>query len=97
MIKKRHDYLKIVEWSEEDQCYVGTAPGLIIGGIHGKDQRHVFNELCDAVDESVSLLEAEGRPIPTQAIKEKYSGKIALRVSPAGICAVEVIASLEYK
>ncbi len=21
-------YLKIVEWSDEDQCYVGTCPGL---------------------------------------------------------------------
>jgi hypothetical protein len=25
-------YAKIVEWSNEDQCYVGSAPGLIYGG-----------------------------------------------------------------
>ena len=25
-------YLKIVEWSEEDQCYVSTCPGLFYGG-----------------------------------------------------------------
>ena len=24
-------YAKIVEWSEEDHCYVGSAPGLIYG------------------------------------------------------------------
>jgi len=82
MIKKRHDYLKIVEWSEEDQCYVGTAPGIIIGGVHGKDQKKVFNDLCEAVDEAVSLLEKDGRPVPAQAVKDKYSGKIALRISP---------------
>ncbi len=22
-------YIKIVEWSEEDQCYVGSSPGLL--------------------------------------------------------------------
>ena len=27
-------YAKIVEWSEEDQCYVGSAPGLIFGGCY---------------------------------------------------------------
>jgi hypothetical protein len=25
-------YVKIVEWSDEDHCYVGSAPGLIYGG-----------------------------------------------------------------
>jgi hypothetical protein len=25
-------YVKIVEWSDEDQCYVGSSPGLIFGG-----------------------------------------------------------------
>ncbi len=83
MIKKRkRDYLKIVEWSQEDQCYVGTAPGLMIGGVHGSSQQKVFKNLCAAVDEVVALLEKEGKPIPKQAIKNEYSGKIALRISP---------------
>ena len=30
-------YLKIVEWSEEDGCYVGRCPGLMLGGVHGMD------------------------------------------------------------
>ena len=25
-------YLKIVEWSEEDQCYIGHCPNLMLGG-----------------------------------------------------------------
>jgi len=83
MIKKRKiNYLKIVEWSEEDRCFVGTAPGLIIGGVHGNNQQKVFNQLCDVVDRAVTLLEKEGKPIPEQAIKNEYSGKIALRISP---------------
>jgi len=32
-------YAKIVEWSEEDQCFVGSSPGLIYGGCHGQDGR----------------------------------------------------------
>jgi hypothetical protein len=35
-------YAKIVEWSEEDQCYVGSSPGLIYAGCHGQDEAAVF-------------------------------------------------------
>jgi predicted RNase H-like HicB family nuclease len=57
-------YAKIVEWSDEDGCYVGSAPGLIYGGCHGDDERAVFNELCDIVDEAVALYKADGKPLP---------------------------------
>lgn len=80
--KKSNDYLKIVEWSEEDQCYIGMAPGLILGGVHGKNQKKVFNELCKAVDEAVQLLRREGRPLPVTMARKKFSGKIALRIPP---------------
>lgn len=82
MKKTSDDYLKIVEWSEEDQCYVGTAPGLIIGGVHGKNQKKVFDELCKAVEESIQILQKEGRPLPAATVNRKYSGKIALRIPP---------------
>jgi len=74
------DYLKIVEWSEEDQCYVGTAPGLILGGVHGMNQKKVFNALCDAVEEAIQILRKEGRPFPAATANKRYSGKIALRI-----------------
>ena len=31
-MKESARYVKIVEWSEEDQCYVGSSPGLLYGG-----------------------------------------------------------------
>jgi predicted HicB family RNase H-like nuclease len=80
--KLSNQYLKVVEWSAEDNCYVGTAPGLFIGGVHGKSQKKVFDELCEAVDEAIELLQKEGRPLPPPTADKKYSGKIALRVSP---------------
>ena len=82
MKKTSDDYLKIVEWSEDDHCYVGTAPGLIIGGVHGKSQKKVFDKLCEAVEEAIQILWKEGRPLPAATANKKYSGKIALRIPP---------------
>ena len=83
MSKKLSDnYLKIVEWSEKDSCYIGTAPGLIIGGVHGKQEAKVFEELCEAVDEAIKLLKKEGRPLPPGTANKKYTGKISLRIPP---------------
>lgn len=57
-------YVKIVEWSEEDQCYVGSAPGLVLGGCHGADEKVVFADLCDIVDEAIALYQADGKILP---------------------------------
>ncbi len=64
-MKASANYVKIVEWSNEDQCYVGSAPGLIYGGCHGVDEKKVFEELCRIVDEAISLYEREGKPLPS--------------------------------
>jgi len=55
-MKESARYAKIVEWSEEDQCYVGSSPGLIYGGCHGFDDKMVFDELCQVVVESYHSL-----------------------------------------
>ena len=57
-------YAKIVEWSDEDQCYVGSAPGLIYGGCHGDDERAVFDELCRIVEEAIELYRKDGKRLP---------------------------------
>ncbi len=58
-------YVKIVEWSESDDCFIGSCPELFFGGCHGNDPRAVFSELCDIVAETVALYKQEGRPLPT--------------------------------
>lgn len=57
-------YIKIVEWSEEDQCYVGSSPGLCHGGCHGDDEKIVFDELCRIVEEAIDLYRKDGKPLP---------------------------------
>ena len=60
-------YVKIVAWSEEDRCYVGSAPGLILGGCHGDDERQVCEELCQIVDEAIDLYRQDGKLLPPTA------------------------------
>ncbi|MBN2886817.1 MAG: hypothetical protein JXM75_08950 [Chromatiaceae bacterium] len=57
-------YVKIVEWSEDDQCFVGQCPGLIGPCCHGEDEEQVYHELCLIVDEWVQLLKQDGKPLP---------------------------------
>ena len=73
-------YLKIVEWSEEDRCYVGTCPGLMLGGIHGHDEAKVYVELCQAVEEWIAIHQADGTPLPPGTAGKDYSGKFVVRV-----------------
>jgi len=64
MSKASDRYVKVVAWSEEDQCYIGRCPGLMFGGVHGSDEQSVYAELCEAVDEWIRLYQAEGLPLP---------------------------------
>ncbi|MDA3874807.1 MAG: toxin-antitoxin system HicB family antitoxin [Kiritimatiellae bacterium] len=79
-MKKSDQFLKIVEWSEEDQCYVGTCPGIMLGGIHGDNESEVYTELCQAVEEWIDLYEQGGHPLPEPTAGKDYSGKFVLRV-----------------
>ena len=69
-------YAKIVEWSDEDQTYVGSCPGLLLGGCHGDDERKVFDELCEIVDEVLELYRADGRPLPPPTAGRDLANKL---------------------
>ena len=81
-MKTSDRYLKIVEWSEEDQCYVGTCPGLMLGGVHGDDEARVYKELSQAVEEWIEIYEKDGDPLPEATAGREYSGKFVVRVGP---------------
>ena len=76
-------YLKIVEWSEEDGCYVGACPGLMLGGVHGDDEAKVYAELCRTVEEWIAIHEQDGAPLPPATAGRDYSGKFVVRVGKA--------------
>ena len=62
-MKISDQFHKWVEWSEDDQTYIGKCPDLITG-IHGNDPVELYAELCEVVDEVIEHLEAEGRTLP---------------------------------
>ena len=69
-------YAKILEWSDEDQCYVGSAPDLIYGGCHGADERAVFEELCEIVEEAIALYHKDGKPLPPSTSGRDFANKM---------------------
>ena len=79
-MKKRDHYLKIVEWLEEDQCYVGSIPGWIGKCCHGNNEENVYRQLCQILNEWIELYENDNIPLPTSISGKTYSGKFQLRV-----------------
>lgn len=69
-------YVKIVEWSEEDECYVGSSPGLLYGGCHGDDEQEVFEELCQVVEETIALYQQDGRPLPPPTSGRDFANRL---------------------
>lgn len=69
-------YVKIVEWSEEDQCYVGSSPGLIYGGCHGDEEKAVFDELCRIVEEAIELYRKDNKPVPPPTSGRDFVNKL---------------------
>jgi len=76
-------YTKFVEWSDEDHCFIGRCPEIMMGGVHGGDEAKVYAELCQAVEEMIELIHADGRELPEPLAAKKFSGKFVLRVEPA--------------
>lgn len=79
-MKSNRQYLKLVEWSEEDQCFIGRVPGLALGGVHGKNEKKVYENLCELVDEWIAIHGEDQAPLPPATAGKTYSGKFNLRV-----------------
>ena len=75
-------YLKVVEWSDEDQVYIGSAPPLIGQACHGRSEAEVIAQLQVIVEEWVGTLLADGKPLPERTANKNYSGKFVVRVPP---------------
>lgn len=79
-MKPADKYLKLVEWSEEDQCYIGSSPGFIGRCCHGKNEAQVYKQLCQIIAEWIAIYEKDGKPLPDPFTEKQFSGKFVLRV-----------------
>jgi predicted RNase H-like HicB family nuclease len=75
-MKESAKYVKIVEWSNEDQCFIGSCPGLIYGGCHGEDEKQVFEELCSIVEEVIEMYKRDNKPLPPPTSGKDYANKM---------------------
>lgn len=63
-MSKGDKYVKLVEWSDEDGCFIGSCPELFFGGCHGNNPREVFNDLCQLIEETIELYKQDKKPLP---------------------------------
>ena len=75
-------YLKVVEWSDEDNCYIGSAPPIIGQCCHASTEAEVVRQLQVIVEEWVEILLRDGKPLPAPGAGRTFSGKFLVRVTP---------------
>src|SRR5256885_8519661 len=72
--KQASRYVKIVEWSDEDGCFIGRCPELFHGGTHGDDEAKVYADLCEIVEEVLGDMEVRKEKLPATLAGQKFSG-----------------------
>lgn len=75
-------YTYRIEWSEEDQAYIGRClefPGL---AAHGDSSESALKEIKTVVNESVKWLKDDKKSIPEPLGMKKFKGNLTLRVPP---------------
>jgi predicted RNase H-like HicB family nuclease len=59
-----NEYHFVVNWSQEDQCYIGRCPDLFVGGVHGDNPEDVFREIRELADWVIETHRKDGKPLP---------------------------------
>ena len=72
-MKKSDRYLKIVEWSDEDNCYIGSIPGFLGPCCHGDNEQEVYKQLCKILDEWIEIHENDQIPLPEKTTRLSWT------------------------
>ncbi len=66
-MKLQDQYLQYIQWSEEDQVYVGYCPDLFpAGGVcHAETSVEAFKILTEVVEDTVSTAQEKGMTLPS--------------------------------
>lgn len=95
-------YVRIVEWSDEDECFIGSCPELFYGGCHGDDPRWlgiVFagpRRLLGLASRSRSQVEKVDPSVPLE-IPIKGDQAVSTRHSKCGEVGVYPVAAPEFQ
>jgi len=83
-VKDSARYVKVIEWSDEDGCFVGQCPGIIGPCCHGDDETVVYAELCQIVDEWIEIIKAEGEQLPPPTVGRGLAERILAEMNGDG-------------
>jgi len=73
-------YPRVIEWSETDGCYVGSAPPLVGQCCHGPTETKVAALLAAIVEDLVEDVLDGKMPAPKGETTRSYSGKFVVRM-----------------
>jgi len=73
-------YRVVVEWSEEDSCFVARVPALPGCAAHGSTPERATHEAVVAARGIVDAMRAHGDPIPSDDVSAGRSGQLRLRI-----------------
>jgi predicted RNase H-like HicB family nuclease len=96
-MKPEKAYMKVVEWSEEDGCYVGSAPPLIGQCCHGGTEEEVYRQLAVIVPDVIQTYAGRGFKLPESSAGKEFNGKILARVRPELHRALAIRAMIERR
>ena len=71
-MSKGTKHVKLVEWSDTDNCYIGSCPELFYDGCHGDDEHKVFDDLCRIVEATIVLYNEDGKTLPKPLTNKEF-------------------------
>jgi predicted RNase H-like HicB family nuclease len=69
-----------IKWSDEDNGFVATIPGIKALSAFGATREEALSELRIAAEAYIEALEAAGKPMPLPEKVTPYSGQLRLRM-----------------
>jgi predicted HicB family RNase H-like nuclease len=96
-MKPEKAYMKVVEWSEEDRCYIGSAPPLVGPCCHGDTEEDVYRQLAVIVPDVIQTYKERGFKLPESSSGKEFNGKILARVRPELHRALAIRALMEHR
>lgn len=78
----RYKYKIVVNWSDEDDCYIANVPELQGCKTHGGTLEETMKNIQEVIEMFLEVLKEDGKPIPEPMAERKFSGKLVLRLNP---------------
>ncbi len=87
-------YTYLIEYSDEDECFIARCAELSTLAAHGESQEKALSEVKKAAKIALDWLKDEDKELPVPFSLKSYSGEYRLRISPETHREIAIKASL---